>query len=175
MTAAASGHSFVIQKHAARALHYDFRLELDGVLLSWAVPKGPSLNTADKRLAIQVEDHALDYRDFEGMIPQGQYGGGAVIVWDRGTWTPLKDPHEGMKNGRLDFSLDGEKLRGRFVLIRTKGEEKKPQWLLMKRTDEFVEKDAKSIVERKPASVLTGRTIEDVMRASGEQDGVPVG
>ncbi len=160
-----TGHSFVVQKHAARRLHYDFRLELDGVLLSWAVPKGPSLVPGDKRLAVEVEDHPLDYRDFEGTIPQGQYGGGAVIVWDRGTWEPIGDPHAGLKKGHLDFTLDGEKLHGRFMLIRTKGDEKKPTWLLMKRSDEFVQsKDEKtSIVDLEPASVLTGRTIEDIV------------
>lgn len=160
-----TGHSFVIQKHAARRLHYDFRLELDGVLLSWAVPKGPSLVPGDKRLAVEVEDHPLDYRYFEGTIPQGQYGGGAVIVWDRGTWDPIGDPHAGLKKGHLDFTLDGEKLHGRFMLIRTKGDEKKPTWLLMKRSDEFVQsKDEKtSIVDLEPASVLTGRTIEDIV------------
>src|SRR6185436_853018 len=104
------GNSFVIQKHAARRLHYDFRLELDGVLLSWSVPKGPSLSTKDRRLAVRTEDHPVDYRDFEGTIPKGEYGGGSVIVWDRGTWEPMAEPHEGLKRGRLDFVLHGEKL-----------------------------------------------------------------
>src|SRR5262245_55315520 len=114
-----TGRSFVVQKHAARALHYDFRLELDGVLLSWAVPKGPSLSTNVKRLAVQTEDHPIDYRDFEGTIPRGQYGGGTVIVWDRGTWRAVGDPRDGLERGRLEFELEGEKLRGRFLLIRT--------------------------------------------------------
>ena len=155
--------SFVVQKHDATRLHYDFRLELDGVLLSWAVPKGPSLWTKDRRLAVQTEDHPIDYRDFEGTIPGGQYGGGPVIVWDRGTWMPLKNPREGLKAGHLDFTLDGEKLHGRYVLIRTRGDAKKPQWLLMKCTDEHVKDAEQSIVDQLPASVITGRTIEDIL------------
>ena len=161
-----TGFSFVVQKHAARALHYDFRLELDGVLLSWAVPKGPSLSTKDKRLAVQTEDHPVDYRDFEGMIPKGEYGGGAVIVWDRGTWEPMADPREGLKRGRLDFVLHGEKLQGRWMLVRTGAKTApKSQWLLMKRSDENVKHGPEAnIVERLPQSVLTGRTIEDVKK-----------
>ena len=109
-TAAALG--YVIQKHAASHLHYDFRLELEGVLLSWAVPKGPSLDPGVKRLAIEVEPHPLDYADFEGTIPKGQYGGGTVMVWDRGTWSPEGDAKQGLARGRLDFRLEGEKLKG---------------------------------------------------------------
>src|SRR5690349_8914600 len=101
------GHRFVIQQHAARRMHYDFRLELDGVLLSWSVPKGPSLSPRDRRLAVRTEDHPLDYADFEGIIPQGEYGGGTVVVWDRGTWQPEGDARDGMKRGRLSFTLDG--------------------------------------------------------------------
>ncbi len=133
--------SFVIQKHAATALHYDFRLELDGVLLSWAVPKGPSLSPKVKRLAVQTEDHPVDYRDFEGSIPHGQYGGGPVIVWDRGTWEPLGDPHEGMERGRLEFVVHGQKLQGTFLLVRLAAKERdrgKKNWLLMKRSDDHV-------------------------------------
>lgn len=156
-----TGRSFVVQKHDARRLHYDFRLEHDGVLWSWAVPKGPSLSPGDKRLAVQTEDHPLDYRDFEGSIPEGQYGGGPVIVWDRGTWTPIGDPAEGMNRGRLDFELDGEKLRGRFVLVRTRGVDgKKRSWLLIKRRDDHT--SDVDVVGAMPGSVLTGRTIEDV-------------
>src|SRR5438552_338844 len=107
-----SGDAFVIQKHAATRLHYDFRLELDGVLLSWAVPKGPSLDPGDKRLAVQVEDHPVDYGSFEGTIPKGEYGGGTVMLWDRGHWEPKGDPQEGYRSGRLKFTLYGEKLHG---------------------------------------------------------------
>jgi len=112
------GHRFVVQKHAARRLHYDFRLELDGVLKSWAVTKGPSLIPGDKRLAVHVEDHPLDYGDFEGTIPEGQYGAGTVMVWDEGSWEPDGDPHKGLAKGHLDFTLKGKKLGGRWHLVR---------------------------------------------------------
>ena len=114
--------SFVVQKHAARRLHYDFRLELDGVLKSWAIPKGPSLDPGEKRLAVHVEDHPLDYGGFEGVIPKGQYGGGTVLLWDRGTWTPeVPDPDEAYRKGSLKFRLDGEKLHGHWALVRMGG------------------------------------------------------
>ncbi|HEX3478207.1 MAG TPA: DNA polymerase ligase N-terminal domain-containing protein, partial [Kofleriaceae bacterium] len=117
---AQAGHRFVIQQHAARRMHYDFRLELDGVLLSWSVPKGPSLSPRDRRLAVRTEDHPLDYADFEGVIPQGEYGGGTVVVWDRGTWQPQGDARDAMAKGKLTFALHGEKLRGRWHLVRTR-------------------------------------------------------
>jgi bifunctional non-homologous end joining protein LigD len=157
----AKGHSFVIQKHAARRLHYDFRLELDGVLLSWSVPKGPSVHAGEKRLAVRTEDHPLDYADFEGVIPKGEYGGGTVVVWDRGTWQPEGDAREAMKKGRLTFSLAGEKLRGKWHLIRTKGDGKADNWLLFKSRDEAANENV-DIVESEPASVITGRTLEQV-------------
>ena len=106
------GNHFVIQKHAATRLHYDLRLELDGVMKSWAVTRGPSLVPGEKRLAVEVEDHPVEYNTFEGTIPKGEYGGGTVMIWDRGTWTPEEDPHRGLKKGHLDLSLDGEKLNG---------------------------------------------------------------
>ena len=162
------GNSYVIQKHAATALHFDFRLELDGVLLSWAVPKGPSLSTKERRLAVQTEDHPVDYRDFEGTIPKGEYGGGAVIVWDRGTWEPIGDPHEGLKKGKLEFVVHGEKLHGKFRFIRLAAKDNdrgKKNWLLMKGTDDHVRHGQEGeIVKRQPASVLTGRTIEDLKK-----------
>ena len=136
--ASRKGPLYVIQKHAASRLHYDFRLELDGVLKSWAVPKGPSLDPGEKRLAVEVEDHPLEYGSFEGTIPKGQYGGGSVLLWDRGTWTPLVDPHEGLRRGTLEFELHGKKLSGNWALIRMggRGDEKgKKNWLLIKERD----------------------------------------
>src|SRR5688572_17946310 len=118
--AAAEGHSFVVQKHAASHLHYDFRLEMDGVLKSWAVAKGPSLDPGVRRLAIEVEDHPLAYGGFEGTIPKGQYGGGTVMLWDRGTWHPTEDPHKGLRAGRLKFRLKGKKMKGLWALVRMK-------------------------------------------------------
>jgi bifunctional non-homologous end joining protein LigD len=136
-SSARKGLRYYIQRHAATRLHYDFRLELEGVLKSWAVPKGPSLDPADKRLAVQTEDHPLEYGEFEGVIPENQYGSGEVLLWDRGAWTPEDDdPAQALRRGRLHFRLEGEKLHGRWVLTRTRGAEDKPQWLLIKRSDE---------------------------------------
>jgi bifunctional non-homologous end joining protein LigD len=144
---------YYIQRHAATRLHYDFRLELQGVLKSWAVPKGPSLNPADKRLAVQTEDHPLDYGEFEGVIPEKQYGAGEVLLWDRGTWhSEDPDPVEALRKGRLHFRLDGEKLHGRWILTRTRGAEDKPQWLLIKRNDEEADPDV-DITRERPESV----------------------
>ncbi len=152
---------FVIQKHAASHLHYDFRLELDGVLKSWAIPKGPSLNPDDKRLAVEVEDHPMDYAYFEGSIPLGEYGGGDVIVWDRGEWIPPKNPLKALESGRLEFELHGEKLSGRWLLVRTRkmGNSKKSQWLLIKRHDQFAE-DNVDILEN-DKSVISGKKLPD--------------
>ncbi|MDQ6618417.1 MAG: non-homologous end-joining DNA ligase [Pseudomonadota bacterium] len=156
---------FVVQKHAARRLHYDFRLELDGTLKSWAIPKGPSLDPADKRLAVQVEDHPLDYADFEGTIPAHEYGGGHVVVWDRGTWTPMGDAREGYRAGNLKFQLEGEKLHGKFALVRMKSRESegKENWLLIKeRDDEARPGQGAVLTESRPESVLSGRTLDDL-------------
>src|SRR5580765_8199584 len=128
------GDAFVIQKHAARRLHYDFRLELDGVMKSWAVTRGPSLVSGEKRLAVHVEDHPIEYNKFEGTIPQGEYGGGTVMIWDRGRWLADGDPHQGLKKGRLTFALEGEKLHGKWHLVRMHGRRNgsKENWLLIK-------------------------------------------
>jgi bifunctional non-homologous end joining protein LigD len=154
--------SFVVQKHAASHLHYDFRLELDGTLKSWAVPKGPSLDPADKRLAVHVEDHPLDYGRFEGEIPKGQYGGGSVIVWDRGTWEPLGDPRAGYAAGKLKFRLYGKKLTGSWTLVRMHGRanERQEPWLLIKERDEAARLASEyNVVEAEPRSVLSNRTL----------------
>src|SRR5580704_12401272 len=134
---ASGDHVFVIQKHAATRLHYDLRLELDGVLKSWAVPKGPSLNPGEKRLAVQVEDHPFEYRTFEGSIPKGQYGGGEVIVWDEGTYAPegALSTRDQLAKGELKFQLNGEKLRGSFVLVKLRKPGNKNEWLLIKHRD----------------------------------------
>jgi len=148
--------SFVIQKHAASRLHYDFRLELDGTLVSWAVPKGPSLDPHVRRMAVHVEDHPLSYAGFEGVIPKGQYGAGTVEVWDRGTWTPIEDPREGLRRGRLKFELDGEKLHGNWMLVRIdkRREERQEPWLLIKENDEAARPAAEyDVVQEMPESV----------------------
>ncbi len=160
-------HSFVVQKHDARRLHYDFRLELDGVLKSWAVTRGPSLVPGEKRLAVAVEDHPLEYGSFEGTIPKGEYGGGAVLVWDRGTWAPIGDPHKGLAKGHLEFELEGEKLKGRWHLVRMRGKprDKHENWLLIKGDDEYARSDAApDILEERPNSAATGRPIDEVAK-----------
>lgn len=166
-----AGNSFVIQKHDATRLHYDFRLEMDGVLKSWAVAKGPSLVPGEKRLAVHVEDHPLEYGGFEGTIPKGEYGGGTVIVWDSGTWIPVHDAAKGYAKGHMEFELRGEKLGGRWHLVRMHGKprEKRENWLLIKGEDDAARPEgAPDILEERPESVKTGRQIKDV---AGEAPG----
>jgi bifunctional non-homologous end joining protein LigD len=171
-TARGKGNRFVIQKHAARRLHYDFRLELDGVMKSWAVTKGPSLVPGEKRLAVHTEDHPIEYNTFEGTIPQGEYGGGTVMIWDRGHWIPDGDPHKGYRKGHLDFALEGEKLRGRWHLVRMNrraGESKEP-WLLIKARDEEArEANDPDILEEEPLSVVSGRSMPDIAEGKGRK------
>jgi len=160
---------YVIQKHRASQLHYDFRLEWRGVLLSWAVPKGPSLDPSVKRLATRVEDHPVEYGGFEGVIPEGEYGGGTVMLWDRGTWTPeVEDVDAGLEKGDLKFTLEGKKLRGSWVLVRTKlgyGGSAKPQWLLIKHRDRYA--STEDILVEKPRSVLTNRLLAKIASDEG--------
>src|SRR5687768_2047456 len=159
--------SFVIQKHDASRLHYDFRLEMEGVLRSWAVPKGPSLKPSEKRLAVHVEDHPISYGDFEGVIPEGQYGGGTVLLWDRGVWHPEGDPVEGYRKGKLKFRLEGEKLNGGWTLVRMGGprSEGGKNWLLIKERDETALRNGrKDVTEARPESVDTGRSLEQIAR-----------
>jgi bifunctional non-homologous end joining protein LigD len=155
--------SYLIQKHDATRLHYDFRLELDGVLLSWAVTKGPSLDPADKRLAVRTEDHPLSYGSFEGTIPEGEYGGGPVMLWDTGWWEPVGDPRAGLKKGHLGFVLHGDRLKGRWNLIRMRGEAKKENWLLIKEDDADASRQANSeFLEGLAYSVTSGRSMEEI-------------
>jgi len=163
---AAHALRFVVQKHRASHLHYDFRLEADGVLKSWAVPKGPSLNPADRRLAMQVEDHPLDYRDFEGVIPAGNYGAGQVIVWDRGTYRLAEgiDPAAEIKRGKIKFILHGKKLKGMFTLVRMRPRDGSANaWLLIK--DKDAGADPRWVADRHDESVKSGRTLDDLARS----------
>jgi bifunctional non-homologous end joining protein LigD len=147
--------SFVIQKHWASRLHYDFRLELDGTMKSWAVPKGPSFDSKDKRMAVHVEDHPISYSSFEGTIPEKQYGAGQVIIWDKGIWQPLVEPLGGYRDGNLKFELFGHKMHGKWVLVRMKGKgQKQEPWLLIKDKDDFARPSAAfSVVDEMPDSV----------------------
>ncbi|HSO26917.1 MAG TPA: DNA polymerase ligase N-terminal domain-containing protein [Anaerolineales bacterium] len=166
---------FVIQKHDASTLHYDFRLEVDGVLKSWAVPKGPSTNPADKRLAVPTEDHPLGYADFEGLIPEGEYGAGAVIVWDRGNYRNLRAEKEAdaasmgesLAEGKVEVWLEGEKLQGGYALIRTSADPKDEKWLLIKMDDDQADARRKP-TSTQPTSVLSGRTLAEVQEKETE-------
>ena len=174
--AKAKGHSFIVQKHDATRLHYDFRIELDGVLKSWAVTRGPSLNTDDKRLSVRTEDHPMSYATFEGTIPKGQYGGGTVMLWDRGVWIPHpgKDPRKTIEEGHLHFTLEGERMKGEWLMIRLKprGREKNENWLLRKIDDEFAG-GSDDLVERYLTSVKTGRTMEEIAAGTKTETKTP--
>jgi bifunctional non-homologous end joining protein LigD len=160
--------AFVVQKHRATALHYDLRLEWGGVMLSWAVPRGPSYDPKTKRLAMKVEDHPIEYNDFEGIIPEGEYGGGTVMIWDNGTWTPeVPDVDAAVAKGDLKFTLEGKKLRGSWVLVRTRprpGEAGSP-WLLIKHRDNWVSQE--DITELAPRSVVSNRLLVEIARDEG--------
>lgn len=165
------GDSFVIQKHAARRTHFDFRLEHDGVLKSWAVTKGPSLDPSQKRLAVRTEDHPLDYGGFEGVIPKGEYGGGPVMLWDEGSWEPIGDVDEGLAKGDLKFRLHGQRLKGDWVLVRMKKDRSggtRENWLLIKKRDERAG-DGDEPTEDYDTSVRSGRTMDEI-----EKGDVPV-
>jgi bifunctional non-homologous end joining protein LigD len=173
--AGGAGLRFVIQRHDATRLHYDFRLELDGVFKSWAVTRGPSVDPHDKRLAVEVEDHPLDYGDFEGTIPKGQYGGGTVQLWDRGYWIPEGDPHEGLKRGDLKFTLEGERLEGSWVLVRMKWDRKgghgkkfRTNWLLIKHRDAAADEGHGDKLLKDPKSIASGRTLKEIALGTGK-------
>lgn len=172
-TARRNGDGFVIQKHAASRLHYDFRLEINGVLKSWAVPKGPSLDPGEKRLAVHVEDHPLEYAGFEGIIPQGEYGGGTVMVWDKGTWESVGDPQHAYDSGALKFTLNGTKLHGLWALVRMRKpavDDKNNNWLLIKENDDYARPGSKTaVVEELPLSVATQRNMEQIAAELGEK------
>jgi bifunctional non-homologous end joining protein LigD len=160
---------FVVQKHAARRLHYDFRLEMDGVMKSWAVTKGPSLDPHARRLAVHVEDHPIDYADFEGVIPSGEYGGGTVMVWDRGTWEPIGDPARGYREGKLSFRLRGRRLKGEWALVRMHGRDdgRRQNWLLIKKADEHADSgDGDILLRTATKSVVSRRTMERIAAAA---------
>lgn len=156
------GLAFVVQKHRASHLHYDLRLEHEGAMQSWAVPKGPSLDPATKRLAMMTEPHPMDYNGFEGVIPEGEYGGGTVMIWDRGTWEPeAPDVGAALARGELKFRLHGRKLNGSWVLVRTRNR----QWLLIKHRDRFA--SAEDVTVTRPLSVVSRRTMAGIARAAG--------
>ena len=159
-----SGLRFLVQKHAATRLHYDFRLEWGGVLLSWAVTKGPSADPGEKRLAVRTEDHPTSYADFEGTIPKGEYGGGTVMLWDQGTWQPDGDPDEGLRSGKLSFALQGSRMKGGWALIRMRGMHKRENWLLIKERDAHARRDADELTGGAQTSIVTGRDMAAIRR-----------
>jgi len=157
---------YVIQKHDASRLHYDLRLEVDGVMKSWAVPKGPSLDPAIKRLAVEVEDHPMEYNRFEGTIPEGEYGGGTVMIWDKGTWRytgDAEDPAAALKQGTLEFTLSGKRLKGGWVLVRTRKVGRSQQWLLIKRDDKYADADH-DVTEQFMTSVVSRKSMPQIGR-----------
>jgi bifunctional non-homologous end joining protein LigD len=163
----AKGHAYLIQKHEARNLHFDFRLEHEGVLKSWAIPRGPSMDPGDKRLAVRTEDHPVEYGKFEGTIPKGQYGGGTVMLWDEGTWEPIEDIDEGFKEGKLKFIVHGQRLQGGFALVRLRSDtgrkQGKENWLLIKEKDEHARPgEGGNLVESQLTSVRSEREMEEI-------------
>jgi len=167
------GQAYLIQKHEARNLHFDFRLEHEGVLKSWAIPRGPSMDPGDKRLAVRTEDHPIEYGSFEGSIPKGQYGGGTVMLWDEGTWEPLEDPDEGFKEGKLKFIVHGKRLHGAFALVRLRSDtgrkQGKENWLLIKEKDEFARPgEGGNLVESQLTSVRSEREMEEISLSPAE-------
>ncbi|WP_163269924.1 DNA polymerase ligase N-terminal domain-containing protein [Chelativorans alearense] len=162
------GGIYAVQKHAARSLHYDLRLELDGVLKSWAITRGPSLDPAEKRLAVSTEDHPLEYATFEGNIPKDSYGAGTVLLWDEGTWMPRNDPYEGLNKGKLTFEIYGKRLRGRWALVRLRGKKSghREDWLLIKADDEEAD-DRRDVTSQHKTSIASGRRVEDIAATAG--------
>lgn len=172
-TRKSKAHAYLIQKHEARNLHFDFRLEHEGVLKSWAIPRGPSMDPGDKRLAVRTEDHPLEYGSFEGSIPKGQYGGGTVMLWDEGTWEPLADPDEGFKEGKLKFIVHGKRLHGAFALVRLRSDtgrkQGKENWLLIKEKDEYARPgEGGDLIESQLTSVRSEREMEEISVSPAE-------
>src|SRR5215217_1734518 len=169
---AKAGNRFLVQKHDATRLHYDFRLEWKGVLKSWAVTRGPSSNPDDKRLAVRTEDHPLAYGDFEGTIPAKQYGGGTVMLWDTGSWEPDNDPDEGLRDGKLKFHLHGERMQGGWTLVRMKPRngEKRENWLLIKEQDDDADENGESLIKDNLTSIKTGRLMDEIAAGKGTSE-----
>lgn len=172
-TRKSKAHAYLIQKHEARNLHFDFRLEHEGVLKSWAIPRGPSMDPGDKRLAVRTEDHPLEYGSFEGSIPKGQYGGGTVMLWDEGTWEPLADPDEGFREGKLKFIVHGKRLHGAFALVRLRSDtgrkQGKENWLLIKEKDEYARPgEGGDLIESQLTSVRSEREMEEISVSPAE-------
>ncbi len=166
-------HGYLIQKHEARNLHFDFRLEHEGVLKSWAIPRGPSMDPGDKRLAVRTEDHPVEYGKFEGSIPKGQYGGGTVMLWDEGTWEPVEDPDEGFKEGKLKFVIHGKRLQGGFALVRLRSDtgrkQGKENWLLIKEKDEFARPgEGGDLIESQLTSIHSGLEMDEIAEEQPE-------